>query len=63
MARPDPLQSALDAAWFSTLGKPLGAGELTDIETYTLALGLPLNAPPLPVQSWQQAAEVLQERA
>ncbi len=59
MARPDPLQSALDAAWFSTLGEPLGAGELTDIETYTLALGLPLNAPPLRVQSWQQAAEVL----
>ncbi len=47
------------AAWFSTLGAPLGAGEDADIAAYLAALGLVPKLPTLAVASWQQAAEIL----
>lgn len=48
----------LQAAWFSTLGAPLGRGETAEIEAYLSGLGLRATLPPLLVESWSQANEI-----
>lgn len=53
----------LHAAWFSTLGAPLGEGEEADIAAYLAALGLAPRLPTLLVQSWEQASEITRHPA
>ena len=54
---------ALHAAWFSTLGAPLGAGEEADIRAYLAGLGLDAALPTLVVESWTQADEIIRNPA
>lgn len=53
----------LHAAWFSTLGAPLGAGEEADVAAYLAGLGLAPRLPTLLVESWSQAAEITRNPA
>ena len=53
----------LEAAWFSTLGEPLGPAEAADIAAYLAGLGLAPALPPLAVTSWAQAAEIARRPA
>jgi hypothetical protein len=53
----------LHAAWFSTLGAPLGEGEEADIRAYVDGLGLASKLPTLVVQSWAQAGELIRHPA
>lgn len=53
----------LHAAWFSTLGAPLGEGERADIDAYLAGLGLAAPLPPIVVESWSQAAELVRKPA
>jgi hypothetical protein len=46
------------AAWFATLGEPLGEAEAADIAGYLAGLGLAAAAPTLAVTSWRQAGEI-----
>ena len=46
------------AAWFCTLGEPLGQAEAAEIAAYLAALGLAPKLPTLVVASWRQAAEI-----
>jgi hypothetical protein len=50
-------------AWFSTLGAPLGEGELEDIRAYLRGFGLAAPLPPLLVSSWDEAAEIVRRPA
>jgi hypothetical protein len=53
----------LHAAWFSTLGAPLGEGEKADIRAYLAGLGLAATLPTLVVESWNQAGEIIRNPA
>jgi hypothetical protein len=53
----------LHAAWFSTLGAPLGEGEEADIAAYLAGLGLAPALPTLLVESWEQAAAIVRKPA
>jgi hypothetical protein len=53
----------LHAAWFSTLGAPLGEGEAADIDAYLAGLGLAAALPPLVVAGWGQAGEIIRNAA
>lgn len=53
----------LHAAWFSTLGAPLGEGETAEVTAYLAGLGLAASLPPLVVTSWSQAAELISHPA
>jgi hypothetical protein len=54
---------ALEAAWFSTLGEPLGAAEAADIAAYLAGLGLATREPTLVVASWREAEAVARQPA
>lgn len=51
------------AAWFSTLGAPLGEEELANIDAYLAGLGLAARLNPLVVDSWGQAGEMARKPA
>jgi hypothetical protein len=53
------MRDALGEAWFSTLGEPLGAGELADIAAYLQGLGLEASAAPRLATSWEDAGMLL----
>lgn len=50
-------------AWFSTLGAPLGQGELDDVHAYLEGLGIAVAQPPLLVESWEQAGTLIRTPA
>jgi hypothetical protein len=50
-------------AWVSTLGAPLGTGELEDIDAYLDGLAIAAPLPPLLVESWEQASELIRNPA
>jgi hypothetical protein len=54
---------ALEAAWFATLGEPLGEAETADIAAYLAGLGLATRGPTLVVASWQEAEAVARQPA
>lgn len=57
------MSSLAQDAWFSTLGAPLGAGELEDIRAYLAGIGMQANLPALLVASWDEASEIVRRPA
>ena len=56
------MSGALDEAWFSTLGEPLGEAERAEISAYLRGLGLP-DLPVRAASSWQEAGELCRQPA
>jgi hypothetical protein len=54
---------ALDEAWFSTLGTPLGETERAEISAYLQGLGLEPALPVHTAASWGEAAELCRRSA
>jgi hypothetical protein len=50
------VSAALDEAWFSALGAPLGAAERAEIAAYLRGLGLPGDLPVALAADWNEAA-------
>jgi len=57
------VSEALDEAWFSALGAPLGDAERAEIAGYLLGIGLPGSLPVRAASSWQEAAELCRQPA
>jgi hypothetical protein len=56
------VSAALDEAWFSALGEPLGEAEHAEIAAYLHGLGLP-DLPVRAASSWQEAGELCRRPA
>jgi hypothetical protein len=56
------VSDALDGAWFSALGEPLGEAEHAEIAAYLHGLGLP-DLPVRAASSWQEAGELCRRPA
>ena len=56
------MSAAVPAAWFSTLGEPLGEAEAADIAGYLAGLQL-AAAPTRAVASWREAGEIVRAPA
>ena len=56
------MSAALDEAWFSALGEPLGDAEHAEIAAYLHGLGLP-DLPVRAASSWQEAGELCRQPA
>jgi hypothetical protein len=57
------MSAATPAAWFATLGEPLGEVEEADIAAYLAALRLAPKLPTLLVKTWSQAASIARQPA
>jgi hypothetical protein len=57
------VSDALDEAWFSTLGAPLGDAERAEISAYLDGLGLRADLPVHPTSSWREAADLCRQPA
>lgn len=57
------MSEALDEAWFSALGEPLGEAERAEISAYLQGIGLPAGLPVRAASSWQEAAELCRQPA
>jgi hypothetical protein len=56
------VSAALDEAWFSALGEPLGDAERAEIAAYLQGLGLP-DLPVHAASSWREAGELCRQPA
>lgn len=56
------MSAALDEAWFSALGEPLGEAEHAEISAYLQGLGLP-DLPVRAASSWQETGELCRQPA
>ena len=56
------MSAALDEAWFSALGEPLGEAEHAEISAYLQGLGLP-DLPVRAASSWQEAGALCRQPA
>ena len=57
------MSHALDEAWFSTLGAPLGDAEYAEISAYLEGLGLRADLPVHTASSWSEAGALCRQPA